>query len=198
MTSSRYEDLLANNRAWARERRTSDPGYFDRLSRGQDPTFLLVGCSDSRKPLNTITGTGPGELFVHRNVGNQLPQDDANVQAVVEYAVGSLGVEHLIVCGHTRCGGMAGALDAIDDPPEEPSAVTRWLWPVVELARAHREALEALEGFEARADHLARLNARAQIRAARRLPLVAEAERRGRLQLHAWHFVVETGLIEEI
>lgn len=198
MTPSRYDDLLANNRAWARERAASDPEYFERLSRGQAPPFLFIGCSDSRKPLNTITGTGPGELFVHRNVGNLLPLDDANVQAVVEYAVGSLEVEHLIVCGHTRCGGMSAALDAIDDPPAEPSAVTRWLRPVVELARAHRPELEALESHAARADHLARLNALAQLRAARRLPTVAEAERSGRLELHAWCFAVETGLIAEI
>jgi len=198
VSSPRYADLLANNRAWARERLASDPEYFGRLSRGQEPPFLFIGCSDSRKPLNTITGTGPGELFVHRNVGNQLPLDDANVEAVVEYAVRVLEVEHLIVCGHTRCGGMTAALEAIDDPPAEPSAVTRWLWPVVELARAHREELEALGSDEARVDRLARLNALSQLRGARRMPVVREAERKGRLALHAWRFVVETGLIEEL
>src|SRR2546422_8080919 len=103
--------LFANNRAWAERQRSRDPGFFERLCAIQAPDYLWIGCADSRVPANEIVGLAPGELFVHRNVANLVAPDDVNCMAVVEYAVDVLAVQHVIVCGHYRCGGVKAALD---------------------------------------------------------------------------------------
>ena len=121
--------LFERNQAWAGERVAADPGYFSRLAHIQRPDLLWIGCSDSRVPANQIVGLEPGELFVHRNVANVVPVTDLNAMAVIEYAVSSLGVRHIIVCGHYHCGGVRAALEG-----HQAGAVALWLQPLRNLA----------------------------------------------------------------
>src|SRR5438045_1769039 len=109
-----YEKLLLENKAWASEMKQDDPEYFERLSKLQTPEFLWIGCSDSRVPANEITGTQPGEIFVHRNVANLVVNTDVNLLAVLDYAVTQLKVKHVIVCGHYGCGGVKAAITKTD------------------------------------------------------------------------------------
>jgi carbonic anhydrase len=106
-----YEALFANNDRWVENMLTTDPEYFKRMARGQSPNFLFVGCSDSRVPAQTITGTGPGEMFIHRNIANQALPSDLNFLSVLQYSVQVLKVKHIIVCGHYGCGGVKAALE---------------------------------------------------------------------------------------
>src|SRR5687767_10527276 len=109
-----YEKLLSLNKAWAAGKVEDDPAYFDRLAHLQTPEFLWIGCSDSRVPANEITGTQPGEIFVHRNVANMVVNADVNLLAVLDYAVNYLKVKHVIVCGHYGCGGIKAATTKTD------------------------------------------------------------------------------------
>lgn len=187
--------LLVANHAWADARLREDSGAFDRLAQGQRPPFLFVGCCDSRKPLDTITGTRPGELFIHRNIGNLITPGDPASGAVLDFAVSTLEVRHLIVCGHTRCGGMAAALNGV-----EAGVLGAWLAPVRALAALHHEALREIDEMAGREDHLASLNVVAQVENALRNPSVARRLRGDGppLHLHGWLFHVETGRLERL
>ncbi len=187
------EDLFERNRAWARWTRTEDPTYFDRLAGGQSPTFFWVGCSDSRVTPDRVMGLQPGRVFVHRNVANLIGARDPNSHAALAFAVDGLRVPHVIVCGHTGCGGMKAVLAGEDRGP-----VAEWLAPVHELARAHAPRLAALPEEE-RADLLAELNVRAQIESIARTDVVREAWRRGQpVTLHGWIFSVRDGLLRDL
>lgn len=189
------ERLLAGNARWAEERLREDPTAFDRLARGQRPPFLFIGCCDSRKPLDTITGTSPGELFIHRNIANLVTPGDVASEAVLDFAVRVLEVRHLIVCGHTRCGGMAAALSGLSD-----GVLGRWLGPVRQLADQYDGELSALVDPLAREDRLAALNVVAQLENALRNPSVSERLRTDGppLHLHGWLFHVESGRLESL
>lgn len=164
-------DLLEGNRRWMARREAEDEEYFARHARGQSPAFLFIGCSDSRVPPTTITGTGPGELFVTRNIANLVREDDVGVQSALEYALGPLAVEHVIVCGHTSCGGVTAALDG-----QAPGgALGRWLEPLRALAYEKRAELASIEQLDARIDRLAELNVEAQVESLERHPLVQRA-----------------------
>jgi carbonic anhydrase len=189
-----FNKLLSHNRAWAEGRKAEDPGYFQRLAGGQRPPFLLFGCSDSRKSLNTMLGTEPGELFVHRNVANQVPPNDPNVQAVLEFAILELKVQHVVVSGHTHCGGVGAALRGV-----EKGALGAWLKGLRDLARSHAGELGTLPDLPARADRLAEINVLAQLRNI----LVSTPYRRALEEgfapsVHGWMFDLSTGLIRDM
>jgi carbonic anhydrase len=187
-------DLFARNRAWADASVAADPAFFARLRDLQRPDLLWIGCSDSRVPANDIVGLAPGELFVHRNVANVVPATDLNAMAVIEYAVSSLGVRHIIVCGHYRCGGVLAALEG-----HQAGAVALWLQPLRNLAGEHREELEALETAEARWDRLCELNVAAQVRAVAASEIVESAWERGaELAVHGWIYDLEDGLLRDL
>lgn len=189
-----YEQLLENNREWADERMKSDPSFFERMAAGQKPPFLFIGCCDSRKPLDTITQSEPGELFIHRNIANQVSLADENVLAVIEFAVEALEVEHLIVCGHTGCGGVMAALGA-----EAPSRVMDWVSPVRELYQANRKELDAIESIQERADRLAEMNAVNQVHNVFRTSTVRRALARGKApRVHAWIFDLRNGYVRDL
>jgi len=133
-----YEKLLLENKAWAAEKKSEDPEYFERLSHLQAPEFLWIGCSDSRVPANEITGTQPGEIFVHRNVANLVVNTDVNLLAVLDYAVTNLKVKHVIVCGHYGCGGIKAAATKSDYRP----VLNMWLRNIKDVMRHHRQELE--------------------------------------------------------
>ena len=136
-----YEKLLLQNKAWAQEITADDPEYFERLSLLQTPEFLWIGCSDSRVPADRITGTQPGEIFVHRNVANLVVNTDVNLLAVLDFAVTVLKVKHVIVCGHYGCGGIKAAASQSDHKP----VLNMWLRNVKDVYRLHREELEAIK-----------------------------------------------------
>src|SRR3954469_12032524 len=132
MTS--YEKLLLENKAWAQEMVQEDPGYFSRLEHIQTPEFLWIGCSDSRVPANQITGTVPGEIFVHRNIANLVVNTDVNMLSVLQYAVDVLKVKHVIVCGHYGCGGIKAAMS-----PQHFGIISYWLKHIKDVYRLHRD-----------------------------------------------------------
>jgi carbonic anhydrase len=186
--------LFTNNRAWAERRTRDDPAFFQRLCAIQRPEHLWIGCADSRVPANEIVGLAPGELFVHRNIGNIVEPGDANGMAVVQYAVDYLKVAHIIVTGHYRCGGVQAALGPLTADPLEG-----WIAPVRKLRQLHLGQLAALPSEEDRVDRLCELNVVAQVRALSRIPTVLEAWRRGqRLAIHGWIYDLRDGLLRDL
>ncbi len=187
-------DLFRRNRAWAAGCADSDPGFFARLRDIQRPDLLWLGCSDSRVPANEIVGLAPGELFVHRNVANLVPVTDLNAMAVIEYAVSSLRVSHIIVCGHYGCGGVRAALEG-----HQAGAVALWLQPLRNLADEHRAELDALVPGRPRWDRLCELNVAAQVRAVAQSEVVESAWERGvELTVHGWIYDLADGLLRDL
>jgi carbonic anhydrase len=185
--------LLLANRAWSQEATARDPGFFERLARGQQPRVLWIGCSDSRVPAERITNAQPGELFVHRNIANLYTSDDGNVSSVVEYAVHALGVEHIIICGHHHCGGVRAALSA---PSDALPVVNRRIAGLRQLAHRHQDALDAIADFEARVDRLVELNVIEQVELLRASPIVRRAPRPP--MVHGWVFGLREGLLTSL
>ncbi len=187
-------DLFARNRAWAGDSVAADPEFFARLCDIQRPDLLWIGCSDSRVPANEIVGLAPGELFVHRNVANVVPVTDLNAMAVIEYAVSSLRVRHIIVCGHYRCGGVRAALEG-----HQAGAVALWLQPLRDLADEHREELDACGSTEERWDRLCELNVAAQVHTVASSEIVEAAWERGaELAVHGWIYDLKDGLLRDL
>src|SRR6476620_8649868 len=154
-----YQKLLLENKAWAKEKVEDDPEYFQRLAKLQTPEFLWIGCSDSRVPANEITGTQPGEIFVHRNVANLVINTDVNLLSVLDFAVNHLKVRHVIVCGHYVCGGIKAASTKIDFKP----VLNMWLRNIKDVYRLHRNELDGIKDEEKRCDRLTELNVQEQV-----------------------------------
>ncbi len=188
------EDLLENNLKWAAARTQADPEYFRRLSRSQTPEYLWIGCSDSRVPANEVVGLQPGELFVHRNVANLAPVNDMNLMAVLQFAIESLKVRHIIVCGHYGCGGVRATLDN-----ERHGVLDHWLQRVQRLCEDHRAELDAIRDPEMRVNLIAELNVLAQVRSLARNPFVLDAwKRRQPLAVHGWIYSIRDGLLRDL
>src|SRR3984885_1110490 len=145
-----YLKLLAENKAWASEQLKKDPDYFNRLSHLQTPEFLWIGCSDSRVPANEITGTQPGEIFVHRNVANLVINTDVNLLSVLDFAVNHLNVKHIIVCGHYGCGGIKAATTNKDFN----QVLNMWLRNIKDVYRLHRQELDSIKDIDERCNRL--------------------------------------------
>ena len=186
--------LKANNRAWSQGKLAADPGFFRRLERQQAPEYLWIGCSDSRVPANEIVGLDPGELFVHRNVANLAPPQDANYLSVLQFAVDVLNVKHIMVVGHYGCGGVAAAVDG-----RRRGLVDHWLHPIREVNDAHRAELEAIADPRARLNRLCELNVLRQVRNVASDVFVHEAWARGqRLYVHGWIYSLADGLVNDL
>lgn len=186
--------MLDYNRRWAADMRAKDPAFFRRHVDGQRPGVLLIGCADSRVPIENITGVNPGEMFVHRNIANQVHAADLCVQSVLAYAVDVLAVRHILVTGHTACGGVAAAT-------AEPrhGMVDHWLGGLRMLWLRHRDELATLPSTEAGLDRLARLNVLLQLYKLALNPTVRDAWREGRpLALNGMIYDIETGLLEQV
>jgi carbonic anhydrase len=182
--------LLLANRAWSEEVAARDPHFFEGLASGQQPRILWIGCSDSRVPAERITNAQPGELFVHRNIANLYTSDDGNASSVIEYALHVLHVEHIVICGHHHCGGVRAALCA---PSDSLPAVNRRIAGLRDLAERHRDALNAIDDFEARVDRLVEFNVIEQVRRLRESPIVRSAPHRPAVQ--GWVFGLREGLL---
>jgi carbonic anhydrase len=189
-----FPKLLEKNRAWVAAKLAEDPGFFEKLAEGQRPPFLFFGCSDSRKCLNSMIGTGPGELFVHRNIANQVPVADPNVQAVLEFAILNLRVRHVVVSGHTRCGGVGAALAGLEE-----GAVGAWLKDLRELAASHASELEGFPSLLERANRLSELNVIAQVRnVLLSAPYRKALEEGSAPTVHGWVIDLTSGYIREL
>ena len=188
------EELFKNNRDWADKIRRQDPEFFAKLSKQQSPTYLWIGCADSRVPANQIVGLLPGEVFVHRNIANQVVATDNNLQAVIQYAVEVLRVSSIVVCGHDDCGGVKAALG-----PTAPPHVEHWIAHVRNVARLHAGELSTHDEQAARCRRLVELNVTEQVYNLSRLPSVQAAHAAGRsLELHGWVYGVHDGLLRDL
>jgi len=188
------EDLKANNRRWAAGKLAVDPGFFKRLEGQQSPEYLWIGCSDSRVPANEIVDLDPGELFVHRNVANLAPPQDANYLSVLQFAVDVLRVKHIMVVGHYGCGGVAAAVDG-----RRRGLVDHWLHPIREVWHDHRHELDAIPEQRARLDRLCELNVIRQVRNVAYDVFVQEAWARGQdICVHGWVYSLANGLVTDL
>jgi carbonic anhydrase len=186
--------LLANNRRWAKAKLTADPGFFARLLGQQAPDYLWIGCSDSRVPANEIVDLDPGELFVHRNVANLAPPQDANYLSVLQFAVDVLKVKHILVVGHYGCGGVAASISG-----RRLGLVDHWLHPIREVAHEHRQELAAIPQQAARLYRLCELNVMRQVRNVASDLFVQDAWARGqRLTIHGWVYSIANGLVADL
>jgi carbonic anhydrase len=186
--------LKDNNRAWAQRMVAADAGFFHRLERQQAPAYLWIGCSDSRVPANEIVGLDPGELFVHRNVANLAPPQDANYLSVLQFAVDVLTVKHILVVGHYGCGGIGAAVDG-----QRRGLVDHWLHPIREVFHEHRDELEAIADKHRRLDRLCELNVVRQVRNVASDIFVQDAWARGQdLSVHGWVYSLANGLVIDL
>ena len=190
-----YEKLLLENKAWASEKINDDPEYFNRLAHIQTPDFLWIGCSDSRVPANEITGTQPGEIFVHRNIANMVVNTDVNLLSVLDYAVNHLKVKHVIVCGHYGCGGVKAAATQNDFKP----VLNMWLRNIKDVYRLHREELNIIKDEETRTDRLVELNVREQVNNLAKTSIIQHAWKAGnKPDLHGWVYGLKDGIIKPV
>jgi carbonic anhydrase len=190
-----YEKLLLENKAWASEKVADDPEFFERLSKLQSPEFLWIGCSDSRVPANEITGTQPGEIFVHRNVANLVVNTDVNLLAVLDFAVTHLKVKHVIVCGHYGCGGIKAADTQTDFKP----VLNMWLRNIKDVIRYNKQELDAIKNEDQRLDRLVELNVREQVYNLAKTTIVQRAWREEqRPDLHGWVYGLKDGIIKPV
>jgi carbonic anhydrase len=188
------EHLKDKNRAWAARKVSVDPGFFSRLEGQQAPEYLWIGCSDSRVPANEIVDLDPGELFVHRNVANLAPPQDANYLSVLQFAVDVLRVKHIMVVGHYGCGGVAAAVDG-----KRLGLVDHWLHPIRETHAQHQAELDGIADIKARLNRLCELNVMRQVQNVASDVFVQDAWARGQsLCIHGWIYSIANGLITDL
>lgn len=188
-----YERLLEGNKIFSDSRKITDPEYFKKLSLGQKPDYLWIGCSDSRVPANEITNTKSGEIFVHRNIANLVVHTDMNLLSVLEYAVKYIGVKHIIVCGHYGCGGVIAAMSN-----QFHGFVDNWLCNIKDVYNKNTEELLAIEDIEKRTDRLTELNVVEQVRNLAKTTIVQEAWNTRPLHLHGWVYGLNNGLVKDL
>ncbi|GAA6615806.1 carbonic anhydrase [Scytonema sp. NUACC26] len=188
------DELLKNNQAWVAEKLALNSTYFEELAKGQKPPYLYIGCSDSRLPLTNFTRTEPGELFVHRNIANQVSLTDINFLAVLEYAINHLEVEHIIVCGHYGCGGIKAALEG-----RTTGIIDNWVNPIRELYLQHQDEIDVLPTTEERLNRLAEINVMAQVKNLYQTSIVRKALHEQKAPLvHGWVLDIRSGLIKDL
>lgn len=188
------DELKANNHNWAERKVAADPGFFKRLEGQQAPKYLWIGCSDSRVPANEIVGLDPGELFVHRNVANLAPPQDANYLSVLQFSVEVLKVEHILVVGHYGCGGVAAAVDG-----KRRGLIDHWVHPIREVHHDHKHELDAIGDERGRWDRLVELNVIRQVKNVASDIFVLDAWARGQpLCVHGWVYSIADGLVRDL
>ena len=190
-----YEKLLQENKAWAQGITDKDPDYFKHLAELQTPEFLWIGCSDSRVPADKITGTQPGEIFVHRNIANLVIHTDVNLLSVLEYAVNYLKVNHVIVCGHYGCGGVKAAMTNHD----YKQVLNMWLRSIKDVYHLYEDELNSIEDEEKRADRLVELNVQEQVQKLAKTSIIQQAwKHHNRPVLHGWVYGLKDGIIKSL
>jgi carbonic anhydrase len=189
-----YERLLIENKAWASEMLVSDPEYFTRLEHLQTPEFLWIGCSDSRVPANEITGTQPGEIFVHRNIANMVVHTDLNLLSVLEYAVHHLKVKHIIVCGHYGCGGVKAAMTN-----HNFGIINKWLRNIKDVYHLHQNEIDAIKDEKSKTNKLVEFNVQEQVKNLAKTSIIQKAWKYSQLpHLHGWVYDLHDGVIKPV
>jgi carbonic anhydrase len=191
---SLLEDCFEANRRWAKASVETDPEFFERLERIQNPDLLWIGCSDSRLPPNEVIGRRPGDLFVHRNVGNVVEHTDVNCLSVLQFAVEVLKVKHVVVVGHYGCGGVRGAMS-----PQPLGLIDNWLRHIRDVARFNHEELSKIEDPVARQNRLAELNVETSVANLCHTTIVQDAWRQGQnVAVHGWIYSLHDGLLRDL
>jgi len=186
--------LLKNNQAWVAHQQQADPNYFQELITGQTPPYLYIGCSDSRLPLTKFTQTEPGEMFVHRNIANQVCLTDINFLSVLEYTIAHLDVQHSIVCSHYYCGGIQAAFEGTTT-----GVVDSWVNPIRELYLQRQEEIDKLSTREAKLNRLAELNVEAQVKNLYQTSIMRSVLRQESApEVHGWVLDLHLGLIKDL
>lgn len=189
-----YDQLLIQNKAWVREKNNEDKDFFKRLSNEQKPSFLWIGCSDSRVPANVITGSDPGEVFVHRNIANMVLHTDMSMLSVLDYAVNVLEVNHVVVCGHYGCGGVIAAM-----ANKQIGLIDNWIRHIKDVYRTNQDELEAIIDLKARQDRFIELNVVQQVYDLAKTSIIQNAwQQRGAPAIHGWVYDIRSGLIKDL
>lgn len=189
-----YQQILENNRNWVAEKTKNDPEFFKRLSQGQTPPLLWIGCADSRVPANEITGTQPGEVFVHRNIANMVIHCDMNMLSVLDYAVNVLKVKHIIVCGHYGCGGVKAAMQN-----NRIGLIDNWIRHIKDVYRFYQKELDAIDNELERFDRFVELNVIEQVMDLAKTSIVQNAwSNQQALWIHGWVYSIHDGLVKDL
>jgi carbonic anhydrase len=189
-----FEKIFTNNQLWVQEKLNQDPNYFKKLSLGQKPPILWIGCSDSRVPANEITGTQPGEIFVHRNIANMVIHTDMSMLSVLDYAVNVLKVKHIIVCGHYGCGGVLAAMDN-----REVGLIDNWLRHIKDVYRLHKDELDAISDQEEKMRRMVEINVEEQVFDLVKTSIVQKAWRKEQpLFVHGLVYDVANGILKDL
>ena len=193
-TKPLYEQIFENNKKWIADKTALDPDFFKKLSRGQSPQVLYIGCADSRVPANEIMGLEPGDVFVHRNIANVVPNTDLNSHSVIQYAVEHLGVQHVVVCGHYGCGGVQAAMQ-----PADLGLLNGWLREIRDVFRIHRDELMHIADEKERYRRLVELNVQEQCVNVIKTAFVQKSfVKNGYPRVHGWVYGLEDGLIHDL
>jgi len=189
-----YQQLLLQNKAWVERRHQEDPDFFNRLANVQTPKFLWIGCSDSRVPANEITGTEPGEVFVHRNIANMVVHTDMNMLSVLDYAVSVLKVEHVIVCGHYGCGGVRAAMGQ-----KQFGLIDNWIRHIKDAYRLNEAELEAIKDPQQREDRFVEINVIEQVYDLVKTSIIQNSWSNRHLPyVHGWVYDIRVGIIKDL
>ena len=189
-----YKKIIEGNKNWVASKINEDPEYFEKLSKGQSPPLLWIGCSDSRVPANEVIGAQPGEVFVHRNIANMVVHSDMNMLSVLDYAVNVLKVKHVIVCGHYGCGGVKAALgnDSI-------GIIDNWIRHIKNVYRLHHSYLDSIVDEKQRFDAFVELNVKEQVFDLAKTSIVQGAWKNGsELSLHGWVYGLNSGIVKDL
>jgi carbonic anhydrase len=189
-----YNELLENNKKWVVKMLDKDPQFFERLSHGQQPPILWIGCADSRVPANEIIGALPGEVFVHRNIANMVVHTDMNMLSVLDYAINVLKVSHVIVCGHYGCGGVQAAMTN-----KHIGLIDNWIRHIKDVYRFHQDELNAIEDEKTRFDRFVELNVKEQVLDLAKTSIIQNAwEKKQNIHIHGWVYGIHDGIIKDL
>jgi carbonic anhydrase len=189
-----YKKLIDNNREWVKSKLAIDPNFFNKLSKGQQPPLLWIGCADSRIPANEVIGAQPGEVFVHRNIANMVIHSDMNMLSVLDFAVNALKVKHIIVCGHYGCGGVKAAMGNL-----HIGLIDNWIRHIKDVYRLHQGELDAITNEEERFNRFVELNVNEQVCDLAKTSIVQSAwEKNQELHIHGWIYDIHTGLVKDL
>jgi carbonic anhydrase len=189
-----YNRIFENNKRWVAEKNETDPNFFNRLSKGQNPPILWIGCSDSRVPANEITGTEPGEIFVHRNIANMVVHTDMNMLSVLDYAVNVLEVKHVIVCGHYGCGGINAALEN-----KQVGIIDNWLRHIKDVYRLHKAEIDAIQDIEQKSRRMVEINVQEQVFDLSKTSIIQNAWAQNQtVYIHGIVYDVANGILKDL
>ncbi|WP_305908890.1 carbonate dehydratase [Methylomarinum sp. Ch1-1] len=192
----KIDDFLNNNKLWANKIKKENPAYFELLAKEQKPELLWIGCSDSRVPAELVVSAQPGEMFIHRNIANQVIATDFNCLSVLQYAVNVLQVKHIVVCGHYNCGGVKAALNKQN---AQLLITNKWLMHIKNVYRLYQNEIDMLPTEEQRVNRLVELNIIEQVHALSHTSIIQEAwDKHKRPMIHGWVYGISDGLINPL